>query len=406
MTIQQLALVGDSLTIGDAFNHNIAAGGKGCWAELVAEMLADIPSVGPLLSSGARFVAQGIVDSVEWSFAGSWTTVLSTDAFCKTPYRKGQYANGASNIATATLSLHWRPAVGFAIYWIDYTSGGNWSYSTDGGNTWTAMGQALANDNKLCKFYVSTPVRPGATVQIRAANAAGTGVGCLPAAIEWFYSTATSGLIVHNVAVGGTALHTLATADSGDQMAFLDSVKLGTGSPITNQPNAGCIVMHINDVAAVNNASTWNTDLGTFYSRASALGAVGILSPWECNGVAADQATYRAQTKTAVAPAGTAFGAKSLDIYDAWTARGYGIGVGTQNAALVAAAYLEDLTHPTQIAHLDLANRLYWFVRNQILALGAVPTAYPVGAKAAATTYTGGRAAVAYAAGAPIAIAA
>ncbi len=320
MTIRQLIVTGDSLSAGAVGATLISEGGSGCWPELVADKLGNIAGIGPLLSSGARFVALGDMfgEDAEWVYTGTWTEVAST-AWDKLPYGYGRTASGSSNIATYTLPRLSRSVVGFAIYWVDYTSGGNWSYRIDGG-AWTNMAQTLANDNVLCKFYVSGTVK--STVEIRAANAAGTSVGCFPAAIEMFYSTATDGIIVHNLAITGERLNDLVNYSTGDHMAFWDSVRLGTGSPIDNEPNGGTIMLHLNDVN-IDNAATWATDLTTFHTRVSPLGPVGFMSPWECNPDGynvTDQATYRAQTKTTAAT----LGVPVLDMYDEWQHAGFG----------------------------------------------------------------------------------
>jgi len=47
---------------------------------------------------------------------------------------------------------------------------------------------------------------------------------------------------------------------------------------------------------------------------------------------------------------------------------GWGSGVGTQNAILTSISFLSDGTHESGIAHLDLATRIYWWIRTQILS--------------------------------------
>ncbi len=495
--IKQIVFIGDSLTVGfQLLGVSIGQGGKGGWVELAAELLNDAPTVGPLLGTGIRPVSGGWVSLTEWSFAGSWTAVTNSNAFDKMPYNSIKYANGATNIATFTVSTHWRPAVGFCIYYIDYASGGNWQYRINGGS-WTNMGQTILNDDKLAKFYVASAVSPGQTIDIRGFDGTAD-CGVLPAGIELFYSdprVATQGLIVHNLAVGGTFMSQLFPSAPADPLAFFDSVKLGTGSPITNSPNSGTFIMHINDVV-FNNVGQWATNHTSFYNRVSPLGPVGFISPWEngagpssfvtkvtnytvltsdnvfgfnfngtsltatlpatppapgliswyviiinlnasaltinpnsntltgsstvaqnqvvqitSNGTkytvstngAYNQANFRASTKSSA----QSLGAQIFDIYDAWNANGWGNVVGTQSAALIAQGFTipdDSGTHPTQAAHLDLAVRIYWFLRNQILGISNEPAAYSVGAKQVASSYTGSKPAVAYTSSLPISL--
>lgn len=409
MSVTTIGLFGDSLTVGMVYSPSVYQGGQGAWWERLAEMLANTGTLGPRLSSGFRGVGIGVLGSdSEVVYAGTWTTTASTDAFDKLPHGKAKFANGSGNTVTFTNGP--RAVPGFNLYWVDYASGGNWSYSTDGGTNWTAMGQTLTLDNTLSVFYVGTAIAAGGTVIVRAANAAGTGVGCLPGGIEWVYdNTATTGVIVHNFSVGGQFLSNLIPGGSGDRMAIIDSVRAGSGSPRLPTPNAGTLCFFINDQSE-NNTTTWNTHLGQFFTRASPLGTVGFMSPWETESGTANAAAYRAQTKVAVAGGGVAAGAQLLDIFDAWSALGFGV-QGTMSAALDSYDWVVSTarggdggTHEKPVAHADLGSRIYWWIRNQFLGLGAQPITYPVSAKAAAVAYGGARAAVAYAAGVPVSV--
>jgi hypothetical protein len=401
MTLSQLAFVGDSLTKGDADALSaIGDGGKGTFVELVAELLAALPSIGPLVSAGIQgaWLTGGVYG---WSRAGTWTDVVSTDAFDKTPYGLGAYASGSTKTMTWTKPSQWRALHGVAIYWVDYSGGGNWRYRKDGG-AWVNHGQTALNDNAICKFYVTGNFT---TLDIQASSDGSASVGCYPFAVEPFFlaPSTSQGLIVHNFGTGGVSLHNLVLATSGDRMAILDTVRLGTGSPIASTPHAGVSMMHINDATQLNNTTTWATDLTTFNTRVSPLGPVGFVNPWEIDPTvvsATIQANYRAQTKTT----GATLSAKVVDLYDAWAANGW-----TGNAAALSAGLLTILlgksTHQSQAGNIDLTPRVYWHVRQKLLALGNLPTLYPVKATKAATVYAGTRAAVAHSAGLPVAVA-
>lgn len=117
MAIKQLVLAGDSLTQGTGPSGTActyAQGGKGSWAELVIDRLADTNGIGPLLSSGLRPTWIGVVSNgEEWTESGTWTAVVSTDAWDRAPYGGGQfvtgsrYANGISNTYTWTKPSQW-----------------------------------------------------------------------------------------------------------------------------------------------------------------------------------------------------------------------------------------------------------------------------------------------------------
>lgn len=377
MAIKQIALVGDSLTQGtkDLTSHT-AYGGIGTWAEQLAERLANLPGVGPLVSSGLRGAWLGYIgdSDPEWSFVGSWSAVLTSDAFDKAPYGVAKYATSTANTATYTRPSGWRAAVGVAIYWIDKSAGGNWQYRIDGG-TWTNMGQTVAQNNALKKFYVATP-SSFSTIDFRGYDGT-SNVHICPVGVEVFFSdpATASGLIVHNIAASGKKLNDLFSSSAGDRAAFLDSVTLGSGA-IANTPNAGVLMLHINDVTLAN-TTTWNTDLTTLYNRVHTLGPVGFVNPWEMANASFNtttQASYRAQTKTSAA----SLGALVFDIYDAWVGNGW-----TDNAAALAAGLiLADKVHQAPAGNVDLTPRLYWFARNNFLTVGATVQPFTHGSSA------------------------
>lgn len=413
MTIAQFAVFGDSNPQGTGpagQSASIAQGGAGCWAELAFERLSTIRGLGPLVSSGLRGVWLAGVPGgdTEWSFTtggNAWSDTASTDAWDRL-FGKGVYANGINKVATATLPTTYRSAVGFAIYFMDYTGGGNWQYRINGG-TWTNMGQTLAHDNLLAKFYVPSSLVAGSTVEVRCYDGSAD-CGCALGGIEWFYldpTTTTQGFIGHNCGVNAMKLNTLVAATSGDRMAFVDSVKIDAvhgGGAITNRPNVGAVVDCINDNQLAN-LTTWNNDLTTFNTRMAPLGKVGFISTWEISTAvytAVSQANYRAQTKTTAA----ALGVPVKDLFDDYSSLGW-----TTNALLAGTGILNaDAIHASQAGHLDLADRVYWWVRTQLLTtigpnlnpfrvgasgvggtdgLGGMPVAAIVAATGTATAY-------------------
>jgi len=382
VTVRTFALFGDSLTAGlgnTGATYAISEGGRGSWAELLRESIANLAGIGPLLTSGVipvwSFAAPA---GPMWSRTGTFTALAGTDAYDKQPDGRGATGSHAADIWTFTKPALYRTPVGFQLYFVDLAGGGDLQYRLDGG-TWTNFGQTRLGDNKLMTFRVASGF--SSTLDVRHFNGTADVLGCLHG-VELVYSTATDGFIVQNNAVNGSALHTQFTSTNGDRLAIIDSVKAGTGSPTLPHPNAGTIVMHINDVARAN-VTDWAADLASFYARAGPLGPVGFMSPYEAATATygqAQQTSYRAQTKTSA----TSLGASGvLDFYDAWSANGW-----TGNGGADAAGLLQDLTHPSQAGHLDMAPRVYWFVR-KIMGVGNVPSAYTARAKQAAVAYGG-----------------
>lgn len=426
MTVSTIVSFGDSLTEADenSVNAAISEGGTGGWPELCSEMLGNLAGIGPKISEGARgeWINAAAVGAPEWTQAGSWTAVTSSDAWDKLPYGQGEYsAAGITAMKTWTKPRRWRTTLhGVAVYFVDYANGDVWSYSTDGGTTWTNC-PAVSKDNRLAKFYVTGNI---ASFMYRAANAAGTAKGCFPAFIEPFYlapSTAT-GVIWHNLAVNGALLHTTVAATSGDRLAFLDSVHALDGTVISNQPNVGILMMHGRDVI-LNNTGTWNTDMGTLCTRAQPLTTVLFMNhfelakfPDETNSITPGfpwdvQTSYRDQLKTTAAAKSPVV--QVFDQYDRYSKMGFGIASGTtvtitnsQNVALRAQGILNPLDNGHQLAagHKDQATAVYWFLRNNLFSVGNAPSSYVATAKQAAVAYAGKQATVAYSAAAPLAV--
>lgn len=358
-------------------NHTAATPAPVVTVDVAYKSLSAATTVGTLSATWSGFGGTNIAGHVfiyQASTSG-WTDTLSTDAWDVSPYGTAssagllRYANGVANTATWTADADVRfPNVGFAIYYADYTGAGTWSYSTNGGSSWTNIPDAPHNDNKIAKFYVATPITRGGTITIRAANAAGTGQGCAPLGVEIFYQNpaTASGLVVHNLAVSSATLHALTTATSGDRLAFFKSskVRLGTNA-ISHIPTLGTVLLHVEDSATANtpNVVTWNADLNTFDAIVGPLGPVVVVSPYEiatATATAVNQANYRAQTKTTAAAWSTA--GKVLDIYDLLAAAGI-----NSNAQMSSAGLLySDAINESQAGHLWVADKVYWYLRTQL----------------------------------------
>jgi hypothetical protein len=381
--IKTLALFGDSVTIGlgiSGFNNPISSGGQGSWSELLREGLANINGFGPLISSGVIAVWNfGAPSGAMWSRSGSFTAVVTGNAYDKQPDGRGATGSHATDIWTFTKPPLYRVPIGFQLYFVDLAGGGGMQYRLDGG-TWTNFGQTLLGDNKLMTFKVASGFSN--TLDVRHFNGTSDVLGCLHG-IELVYSNATDGFILQNHAVNGSALHSAFTSTAGDRMAIIDSVKAGTGSPTLPHPNIGVVAMYVNDIARAS-VTDWAADLSLLYTRASPLGPVAFMSPYEVTPgtyLLAQQVSYRAQTKTSA----TSLGAKGpLDFYDAWSSNGW---VG--NAAEIAAGLLDDGTHPSQLGNFDMYPRVYWFVRNNLLSVGNTPSIYTALASQASASYTG-----------------
>lgn len=408
MSLNQFVITGDSITAGNiGGNFTYGQGGSGSFVQLVRERLGNISGLGPIVSSGFQgcYLSEGT-----WSFSAGWTNTQSTDAWDLGPYgaatttRYQRYANGSTNTVTFTANANLiYPNHGFMLYYVDYTNGGNWSYSIDGGATYTNMGQTLNTNNKIGKFYVTTPLKMGDTVIIRAANSAGTGVGCAPLGIEVFYQNpaTASGLIVHNLALSGSNLHELVASTSGDRLAWFKSSKITLGTnAISHIPNLGVINEQINDVTAQGDSTVWGNDLTTFYNAVSGLGPVGFYSPYESYYLGvypqATQTAFRAQTLSSA----NSLGAKYISWYTELSNLGF-----TGYDSIKANGYLVDSIHPSQKGDNYWAERLYgWILTNFLSSFTVNTLSYPVKGSLATVQYAAKQSSVQYSAFKPISI--
>lgn len=313
----------------------------------------------------------------------------------KAPQGEGWYSPGSiTDVATFTRPVYWRTPVGMAVYFIDMTGGGNWQYSIDGG-TWTQHGQTITASNNIIKFYIPTTMH--SDIRFRAYDGA-SNAAMFVIGVELFWTdprtAGASGVIVHNFGINGWTLNdATCQMNVGDRFAILDSVTLGTGSPITNKPAAGIIEMFLANDYGFLDLTAYAVQLTTFYNRASTVGPVILINPWELGGgTGATQATYRAQKKTT----GASLGATVHDFFDDLSGNGYGI-VTTQAVVLGTIGYLQDFIHAGQSGHLDIATRMYWLFRAAFLSsILNSPSSYPVSGKQVVPAYTGAPAAPAY----------
>lgn len=394
MAVRQLFTVGDSLTAGKVDGHDYAQGGSGCWVEQVRDSLAQIPTIGPLISSGIRLTQTALTgySLSEWSPTGTWAATVATDPWDKYFNTHGGYASGSGNKLTYTVPAWMPPIVGVQFYWIDLDNAahtiqsGNWSWQKNGGGL-TNMGQALQRDNSLNVFYETVTLGAGDTITVQAANAAGTAGYCLLMGIELFFAvpTSTQGLVVHNCAIGAAKLHVLAanlSGTGGDEMAFYNAVKPGTGSPLVPNPDF-FTCMFLNDVQ-LGDATQYGLDLDTWHTRAIGTAPVIFLNPFEVTfgGLfpQADQTSHRA--KVVSRAAGYSPVVKVLDLYDAWASNGW-----TGNAPGVAAGlFASDNIHESQAGHDDIARRALPYIKREFFPNDVASPSYPSGAKVAAPT--------------------
>lgn len=368
MTYLNVIIPGDSITSGEVGGFDYENGGSGCWLQIVADRLGNHPGLGPLLGPGFRHLARP-----EFTAVGSWTRTVGTDIFDVAPAGQGFYsAGGSTTTRTWHLPAHWRPVVGFYLYWIDYAAGGNWQYQVDGG-AWVNMGQAVNHDNGLHRFYVAASVT--STVAVRAYDGTAA-TGCCWAGFDPFFIDprgAVQGVVVHDF---GVSSDTLAHAVGGqmgatdfrtvgDRLAYMDLIR----------PDIVISGTWSNDIAlSQSDATNWQQNLVTLFTRATAHGAtMGYMNVYEQGGSRLDGSQGTAAVQDGLFRLGitdlcgpASLNLPLLDLYKAWIGIGLGA-LGTSYAAANAQGFMADTLHPTAAGHFDIAARVYGFIRATFL---------------------------------------
>lgn len=392
MTTRRHTHLGDSLTAQTSDGVTaMPHGGPGGWVEL-ERLYLDKAGLGPLVSSGLSGVWRGIFPygGTEWTQIGTWTLTTSADAFDKAPMGLGWYgANGAANINRYTHPRGLPPAIGYYVDWVDYAGAGSnsWSFRKNA-NAFENHGQTVGTpgDNEYKRFYVLDPLNVGDTLEFRQADAASAAAKCFVVGIHPFYlAPGSDGLYLQNISGGGQTLHAAVFTGSGNRMAWLNDVNLGTGSPLAEKPDS-ISGMWLNDMTILNNTTTWGTDIDSLQSLCVAAGVLlGFWNQYETDPVLNTptvQANYRSTTKskcaahTPVTPV--------LDFFDEMNKLGMG-GQAVQADRLLACGHLllqaGNYVHQGAPLHQQMARiALKWLRANFFGGAVGVPAWRPAGA--------------------------
>lgn len=242
VAVRNVGWVGDSTIQGNVGGHDLAEGGTGDSQEYLSYQLGQRWS---LLGEG--FV--GVWRSTVWDVvdgAGSWAPVPTGNSRDMSPFDGAQAASlvtaGTPSATTiATFNRTWETITHVDIVTVDAAGLGTWSYSINGGGTWTNVPGNTSPSTPVLNFTRVATSNP-TTIQIRAANAAGTASNIILLGIIVYSSnpatptTANPAVIVHNMAFTGNTLSTFARATTGYPFALpwaldLDLLILG---PFTN----------------------------------------------------------------------------------------------------------------------------------------------------------------------------
>jgi len=260
------------------------------------------------------------------SGGNAWTIATTADAWdcapllgsAGNPVAATYLANGSAIIATWTKPVALTTS-SFTLHMVDGAGSGNFSYSTDGGSSWTNVSTIWSQNNAVKKIHIQSSVTT--TLKVRAANAAGTAVNTYIVGLE--SHTSSPGFVIHNVAANSEFSYSIVRTTAGNWHAWLDTL----------QPPL-CTFMITND------SVLWETfgdisagiqaNLDAFASTVSGYGGcVLFMNFFEQGGRSVPiQASIRAIVKTVA----TAYSMPVIDFYDL---------IGN-HAATVAAGYYDN----------------------------------------------------------------
>lgn len=299
----KIACIGDSTTFGTSTTGTLG------WPGALRSLAAARWGTG---SDGLHTRDRNITLTTS---ADAWTKATTSDAWDRSPCLAGvlaqqatYLANGSTKIATWT-----KPAAltvnGFYIWAVDGASSGNFSYSLDGGSSWTNVSQTWTQGNSIKRIFVGSNVTGTNTVKVRAANAAGTAVNCYFMGIE--PTTTTSTYVIQNWGAASENTGSFVRTSSGNWHEALDLL----------QPQL-LIFMMTNDEAITAALGGDESDIEPNWrplieSLADVVtgygGSMLFMNFFEQTGRSVTmQATYRALIKTIAAE----YGMPCIDFYD------------------------------------------------------------------------------------------
>lgn len=182
------------------------------------------------------------------------------------------------------------------IFWVDgiASNGAAFTYSTDGGTTFTAVTQA-ASGGPLLKKTTVTVTNPHSLI-IRANTGTGTTKSqTIQCGIIAYQATPTgAGFNLLNMSRDGSALSTFCSGGVGDGLAFLDNGLGGWGGL---RPDL-VVVMFSNDVTQ-STLALWQNNINKLWARIDSYADVVFIGCYEQSGRSTtDQANFRSAAKT------------------------------------------------------------------------------------------------------------
>lgn len=295
--------------------------------------------------------------ATRYTTSGGWTSLTGPSASNLSPFG----LNGANLRSTNNTlrTITWtRPShvkcTRFYIYWVDdstTTSGSSWSYSTNGGSTWTSV-PTTSPGTPTFKQTLVTGVDDPTDIRIRNADAAGT---------TWTNSAVFMGLdirhgeygwVVHNVGGAGASLSLPTTANS---CGSVSTDRLGAWNTLFDYLQPELVIIEFSNDTTGYVQATFETAISTACSTLIAyadLVAYGFPDQSRLSG-GADLANVRNHTRTKVLQ----YYGVAVDMSQRW------VSVAQSQTDLFMPAGLFPI-HPTALGDKDVASAIARLLRS------------------------------------------
>lgn len=293
-----------------------------------------------------------------YTTSGGWASVAGQNASNLSPLGLNGSCLRSTNSTLRTITWT-RPShvkcTRFIIYWVDdstVTSGAKWSYSVNGGSTWTEVSTASPGSPTL-KTTEVTGVNDPADIRIRNADAAGTTWANSPAFMGIDIRHGEYGWVVHNYGGAGASLSLPTNANS---CGAVSTDRAGDWKPWFNLIQPELVVIEFSNDTAGYNQATFETAIQTACSHLNTtadLVAYGFMHQDRLSGGGSLDAV-RTHTRSKVLQ----YNGIALDMNARWTNMASAKANGFMNPAHTFAI------HPTELGDNDVASALGRLLRS------------------------------------------
>lgn len=264
----------------------------------------------------------------EWStLTGTWTQLSAGDASNRAPWGQTWSANGSTHVKRFTLPAYVvTPTVTVEVLYVDGPAAADFSISADGA-AFVNIGGTYSGSSILRKRTLT--MAASSTIDVRAANAAGTGVATFFVGLRFLRTPGE--LVIENLGFPSIGLNNYVNRDA---TSYINLV----------QPDL--MIMNESNDPVVATAEVWEPYQRLFWESYSGAAKLLIVDSEQGGGRDVEaQRTYRELTKNVV----TQYGGEWLDMFKFWGTWEQGVALGFWELFAV---------HPNNAGYDDMTARI------------------------------------------------